>query len=245
MAGLPIALTREVAKRPAAAKRLLLHGSLAVILPATLSMLAMILLAFLMQYERQTILVIAILALAVPPYTLAVVTESVIKGRDQMQLIALGCLPGNVFLVACSFAVLTAGYSVPGVAVVIVASRVITLVAMLLLLHFGAGDAAGATLAASLLVAVDKLDGLPGNRRGPSDSSVAFRVVAQQIRVRTGIRPARRRVSTHAALSDVLSERWTRFVPRGLVSQRRSVQPRSPISPGRFSGSSSGWRFPS
>lgn len=140
VAGLPVALTREVAKRPRAAKRLLLHGYLAAILPAALSVLTMVGLAFAMQYESDTIVVIALLALAVPAYALTMITEAVIKGREQMQWIAVGNVPGNLFLVVFSFAVLASGYGVVAVAGVVVASRVITLFCMHMLLWINATD---------------------------------------------------------------------------------------------------------
>jgi O-antigen/teichoic acid export membrane protein len=68
------------------------------------------------------------------------VVESVIKGREQMHLIAIGGVPGNLFLVICTFIVLASGYGVPAVACVIVASRVVTLISMLLLFHFSSAD---------------------------------------------------------------------------------------------------------
>lgn len=140
VAGLPIALTREVAKRPKAAKRLLRHGYLAALLPASLSVVGMIVLAIAMRYEQQTVLVIALLALAIPAYALTMITEAVIKGREQMHLIAIGNVPGNIFLVVCSFAALALGYGVTAVACVVVASRVITFVMMHALFHINARD---------------------------------------------------------------------------------------------------------
>lgn len=140
VAGLPIALTRQVARKRRAAKRLLWHGYLACVLPATLSALLMVALAFGLRYERQTLQVIALLALAVAPYALTMITESVIKGREKMQLITLGNIPGNLFLVIGSFVALARGYNVVTVAWIVVLSRVITLVTMHLLFYVNASD---------------------------------------------------------------------------------------------------------
>jgi len=125
---------------------LLRHGYLAAVLPATLSMLGMIGLALVMQYERETVLVITLLALAVPPYALTMITESVIKGRNRMHLITIGNVPGNVFLVTCSFVFLAAGYGVLTVAAIIVASRIITLLTMHALYRLSAADCRPARL---------------------------------------------------------------------------------------------------
>lgn len=140
VAGLPISLTREVAKHPRNAKRLLRHGYVAAILPSILSMLAMVSLAFALKYERDTVTVIAILSLAIPFYVYTMITEAVIKGRQQMHLIPIGNLPGNVFLILGSMVVLMSGYGVAAVAMVVVTSRIITLLLMYWLLRNSTRD---------------------------------------------------------------------------------------------------------
>lgn len=134
VAGLPISITRQVARKPATAKRLLRHGYIAAACPAMLSVLGMCGLAVAMQYEYQTTLVIALLSLAVPPYAFAMISEAVIKGREQMHLITIGNVPGNLFLVTCSFAVLQLGYGVPAIAGVVIVSRCISLLTLHMLL---------------------------------------------------------------------------------------------------------------
>ncbi len=129
-AGLPTVLVRLVARRPHTAKRYLIHGYLSTAMTSSLAALAMVAIAFAMRYQTTTTQVICLLALAVPFYSLTMITEAIIKGRDKMHLIALGNIPGNATMVLGSLAVLWLGYGVLGVTLVIVLSRLITLLTL-------------------------------------------------------------------------------------------------------------------
>jgi len=129
-AGLPTVLIRLVARHPHTAKRHLLHGYVSAAMTSCLAALAMVAIAFAMRYQTITTQVICLLALAVPFYSLTMITEAIIKGRDKMHLIALGNLPGNALMVLGSLGVLWLGYGVLGVALIIVLSRLITLLAL-------------------------------------------------------------------------------------------------------------------
>jgi O-antigen/teichoic acid export membrane protein len=126
VAGLPTTLTRLVAKRPVFAKNLLRLGYLAGIFSSTSAAIIMVMAAQVLQYQPTTTHVINVLALAVPFYSLTMVTEAVIRGREKMHLIALGNLPGNLLLVLGSWFALWLGLGVVAVAWVVVLSRGIT-----------------------------------------------------------------------------------------------------------------------
>jgi O-antigen/teichoic acid export membrane protein len=126
VAGLPTTLTRLVAKRPMFAKNLLLMGYSAGLLSSSIAALLMVVLALVMQYQTATTQLICILAIAVPFYSLTMIAESVIRGREAMHLITIGNLPGNAFLVLGSWLVLWLGYGVFGVAWIVVVSRGLT-----------------------------------------------------------------------------------------------------------------------
>ncbi|HAC89705.1 MAG TPA: hypothetical protein DCF63_03610 [Planctomycetaceae bacterium] len=125
-AGLPTVLVRRVAQRPHLARRYLAHGYLASLASSSLAAMAMLTTVFVMRYQSSTTWVVGTLALAVPFYSLSMITESVIKGRQKMHLIPIGNLPGNAVLVIGSFAVLWLGLSVLAVAAVVVVSRMLT-----------------------------------------------------------------------------------------------------------------------
>lgn len=132
-AGLPTTLIRLVAKRPATARRQMIHGYLAVVATSSVAAITMVGVAFAMQYQVTTTLVVCLLAAAVPFYSLTLVAEAIIKGRERMSLIAMGNVPGNAIMVLGSFVALWSGLGVLGVAAVIVASRILT---FLMLNHF-------------------------------------------------------------------------------------------------------------
>lgn len=125
-AGMPTILVRRVAQRPQLARRYLAHGYLAAVLSSSMAAVSMLLVVFLMRYQPSTTWVVATLALAVPFYSLSMITEAVIKGRQEMHLIPVGNFPGNTVLVFGSLAVLWLGYGVLAVAAVVAISRILT-----------------------------------------------------------------------------------------------------------------------
>lgn len=126
-AGLPTLVTREVAKCPEQTKRFLYHGYLAALVPSAAAMLIMAVFPWAMGYEPGTHRVIVLLSIAILPYALSVITEGVIRGREQMHLIAIANIPGNVGMLAAGYYVLSAGYGVPALAVVMATARLATL----------------------------------------------------------------------------------------------------------------------
>jgi O-antigen/teichoic acid export membrane protein len=130
VAGLPTLLVREVARSPSTAKRILYHGYVGTLLPAILSFLAMTGFAMVMQYSWTTTAVILLLAFALLPYAFSVIAESVIRGNQKMPWIVVGNIPGSLFLVAGCYAVISANATVVQLAVVVVVSRFINMLAM-------------------------------------------------------------------------------------------------------------------
>ncbi|MDB4494451.1 oligosaccharide flippase family protein [Pseudomonadales bacterium] len=126
-AGLPVALTRWVTRCPGYSTYLLRQSYRASILPSSLSILGMWGVAFLMEYDSATLKIITVLSVAIPLYTLTTITEAVIKGREQMHLIPVGNLCGNLFLVTGTSVLLLQGFGVLAVAYVVVCSKIATL----------------------------------------------------------------------------------------------------------------------
>lgn len=140
-AGLPKLITREVAKSPERTQHFLYHGYLAALMPSAVAMLVMVIFPWAMGYEPGTRRVIVLLSLATLPYALSMMTESVIRGREKMHLIAIANIPGNVGMLAAGYYMLSAGYGVPTLAVVMVAARIGTLLFAHTLLQRAVTDA--------------------------------------------------------------------------------------------------------
>jgi O-antigen/teichoic acid export membrane protein len=119
-----------VAPRPKIARRDLFHGYVAAFIPAGLSLISMIAFAILMEYSVATTFVILLMAVALVPYAVSMIAESVIRGCQKMPWILVGNVPGSLLLVAgCSWAIYTEA-SVVTLASIVVVSRFITAISM-------------------------------------------------------------------------------------------------------------------
>ena len=127
-AGLKTLITRQVAKRRSKTARYLVNGSVTVLLTSVLTTAGMILFAWGMRYSDETTLIVAILAMGLVPLGLTSVTDAIFRGWEKMHLIAWANVPVNLVKVAGAFLLLNAGFSVPAVAVLLVACRYLALV---------------------------------------------------------------------------------------------------------------------
>jgi O-antigen/teichoic acid export membrane protein len=134
-AGLPVLLTRNVAKDRSKTRYYLYNGYLAAAVPSLVATVAMVLFAFVMRYERDTIVVISVMSLAIFPYAMTLISEAVIRGREEMHLVAISNIPGNVLMVAASAFVLLNGYGVIVLAAVIAVSRLLTFIVSNYVVH--------------------------------------------------------------------------------------------------------------
>ncbi|MCA9187927.1 MAG: flippase [Pirellulaceae bacterium] len=139
-AGLPTSVTRAVARNPRRARRVLYHGYVAAAIPSLVSAGCMSLFALVMGYPVDTVVVIALLSLAIIPYAMTMITEAVIRGREDMHLIALANIPGNAAMLGAAYVTLKLGYSVWGLAIVIVLSRLLTLLVVHCLFSWSCRD---------------------------------------------------------------------------------------------------------
>lgn len=123
-AGMPTLITREVAKLPRRTRSFLINGCAAAVVSATCAMLVMIGLALIMRYDRGTTLMIATLSLGLLPFGLALVIESIFRGREKMHLIAAANVPANVAKVVGAFILLSQGFGVLSIGLLLVGVRV-------------------------------------------------------------------------------------------------------------------------
>ncbi|MCA9128645.1 MAG: oligosaccharide flippase family protein [Planctomycetales bacterium] len=126
-AGLPILLTREIAKEKSNTARLVTTGLAAAGLAALISSLAMALVTVIMQYDREATQVILCLALGLVPYALANVLEASFRGNERMHLIALSNVLANGVKVVGGIWLLVGGFGVVAIAGLIVAIRLLIL----------------------------------------------------------------------------------------------------------------------
>jgi len=122
-AGLPTLITRETAKHPGRTRLYLLNGGAAALATSTCAMAGMMALAFIMQYEWDTIAMICTLSVGLLPFGLALVIESIFRGRQKMYMIAVANVPANLLKTGGAWVLLANGYPIIYVAWLLVAVR--------------------------------------------------------------------------------------------------------------------------
>jgi O-antigen/teichoic acid export membrane protein len=122
--GLPTLMTRQISKRPSRTGRCLGAAGLIVAATSLATTAALALFTAAMQYERDTAIVILLLALGVAPYALSIALESVFRGWEKMELIAFANVPVNLVKVAGAYWLLRQGWDVIAIACLLVGCRI-------------------------------------------------------------------------------------------------------------------------
>jgi O-antigen/teichoic acid export membrane protein len=124
VAGLKTLITREVARDRASAPAYLLHAGLIVVATSLLSTLAISLFARAMGRSAETTAVVSWLSLALLPYSLSAICEGLFQAREEMRYIAYASLPVHLLRVAGAFLLLSSGYRLPEVVILVVLCHV-------------------------------------------------------------------------------------------------------------------------
>lgn len=123
--GLPTLVTRELAKDRDKTSSYLTNSAIIALLGALVSMAGMALFVWLMRYPFDTSVIILLFGIGLAPYALSTVAEAVLRGWEQMHLIAFANVPANVLKVGAAYWVLQEGYGIREIAIVLVAVRIL------------------------------------------------------------------------------------------------------------------------
>jgi O-antigen/teichoic acid export membrane protein len=127
VAGLKTPTIREVARDRTKTNSYLVNGSVIVAVSSLLSMTFLQLFSRLMNYSTDTAAVIQLLSLALLPYALSVICEAVFQAREQMHLIAFANVPVNIAKVSLAFLMLSNGYGLYHLIMLLLISQVVIL----------------------------------------------------------------------------------------------------------------------
>ena len=127
VAGLQALITREVAKYPAKTGQYLVNSSAVVISTSLLSVIALMLFTYSMDYAPSTTSIIRLLSLGLFPYSLSVICDAVFRAREKMQYIAYSNLLVNVIKIALAFLLLIRGYGLYQLVILLIFSHVAAL----------------------------------------------------------------------------------------------------------------------
>jgi O-antigen/teichoic acid export membrane protein len=125
VAGLKTLITREVAQDKGRTHAYLVNCSLIVFGASFLSMLVIQAFAWLMQYSTQTASTIFLLSLALIPFALSAVCEGVFQAHEEMRYIAYATVPVHLLKACGAFLVLSAGYGLDQVLMLVVACHIV------------------------------------------------------------------------------------------------------------------------
>lgn len=126
VAGLKTLITREVAKDPTTTDRYLINGSALVLVTSLFAIMALAAFVWLMGYARETSIIILLLSLGLIPYALTAICEAVFQAWERMHFIAYAHIPANIAKLALAFLLLTQGYHVPHLVLLIATSLTLT-----------------------------------------------------------------------------------------------------------------------
>lgn len=124
-AGVKTLLTREIAKDRSQTRAYMRNGLLLVVGMSLVSIAAMSLLGYALQYPPETCLILVLLSLSLLPISISVVFEAVFTGWERMHYVMFANAPINVLRIGLIVAVLTLGIGLPGVVLAMFASAVV------------------------------------------------------------------------------------------------------------------------
>ncbi len=126
-AGLRMLIIREVASDCSKTISYLINGSLVVSIFSLISLSALFLLDLLAAYSSATSEIILLFGLSLAPFALSTVCEAVFQAWQRMEYIVLVNLPRNVLVVGLTFWLLSAGYDLKAIGVLLLISNCLML----------------------------------------------------------------------------------------------------------------------
>jgi O-antigen/teichoic acid export membrane protein len=126
-AGLPVLITREVARCPSSSGRYFANASMIVSAAFFLSLVALFGLVTVSRYPADTAKVILLLGAGILPWSLTMVANAVLQAWEKMHFIVLVAVPVNVAKVGLAYYLLRTGHGVDSLALVFLACHTATL----------------------------------------------------------------------------------------------------------------------
>lgn len=126
-AGLRLLIIREVASDRSKTDRYLINGSLVVTVFSILSLVALLLLNTLLGYSAATSEIILLFGLGLLPFSLSTVCEAIFQAWERMGYIVLVNLPRNLLVIGATFWLLSAGYGLRSIGILLLLSNILML----------------------------------------------------------------------------------------------------------------------
>lgn len=127
-AGLRLLITRETAEDRTKTNLYLVNGSLIAVLFSILSYIVLFIIMSLLNYSRDTAMLIIIVALGLLPFSLSTICEAVFQGWERMHYITAANLPRNIGIIILAYLLLSGGQDISTIAWVLSGSYIIQVV---------------------------------------------------------------------------------------------------------------------
>ena len=127
--GLRTLVTREVARDPARAATYLVNGSVVTVASSLLSLALLLGFVSLMDYARDTSTVILLVCAGILPFSLAAVSEGVLRGSEEMKYIAYAQIPAHTMKVLLVLVMLSLGHGIYAVALALLIPNLLIVIA--------------------------------------------------------------------------------------------------------------------
>lgn len=120
--GFPYLITKDVAQDHAKADRYLTNASFVSILFAVVTAIIMCLVIHMITSNRSTVMATYILSVSLIPYAIATVGQSISRGYEKLNHIAITMIAGNAFKIVIGLIILVKGYGLASLMITITAS---------------------------------------------------------------------------------------------------------------------------
>lgn len=127
LAGFKTFIAREIAKDKAKTELYLVNGAAIILATSLLSIVTLLLFTRLMNYERETVTITFLLSFSLLPYALSSLCEAVFQAWEKMHYTAYINVPLNVCTAITVFVLLTYGYGLYHIAILLLVASVFSL----------------------------------------------------------------------------------------------------------------------
>ncbi|GAB4141385.1 MAG: hypothetical protein Fur0046_17340 [Cyanobacteria bacterium J069] len=125
--GFKVLFTRELSRNPEQTPTYLVSGTLLQILFSTIAYIALVVTIYLLPYQDDTTVVCYVMGLAIFPFSLSNITESIFQSKEKMYLITLSTVPIYILRLPLMVWVMQSGYGVIGLCMTMVFSELLIL----------------------------------------------------------------------------------------------------------------------
>ncbi len=126
--GLKILLVRDVAKDKSRSGEYLVNGSIVALVTSVAALVLMGIFLVIMNYSRDTVMIIIIISMGLIPYSITAVSEAILQSHEQIRFITMANVPISILRGVAAFVLLANGFSLVWVGLLFIVSYTATMI---------------------------------------------------------------------------------------------------------------------